>query len=228
MKALILILVLAAPAMGQTFDWTLANDPGFVCTSCASVSGSGMFTASPTMFASIQGNGYPILSLTGTLNGSAVSLGHGPAGGLGNLYFAPTLPIPWFASWYLTTSAGTFTLSQSDVPQPGTGQLLATPGGGASSPVAFTVTPYVAPTPKAPPTPTYSSNAGPTLAARGIGMGHVVFQRPAATAIAPRRTPIAIEVSVPAAIGVVVGVVEWQRHRRAARGRFDAVPAGRY
>lgn len=223
---LLAILAFAIPARAQSaWNFTLTDDPALCHTFC-NTTGSGMFTASPTLFQNIQGSGYPLLSLTGTLNGAALSLAPVPTSqpvqGIGNLFYLPSLPVGWFAPWYLNTTNGIYILSQTDVNHPGTGQSLIGPG--LSAPVSFTVTPYVAPVPtapapKAPPIPTFSSRP-PVLSS--TNSGPVTFQRASAPVV--RHQPVVVEVSVISAIATVVAIYEWRRHRTHA----DAYPAGRF
>lgn len=243
---LLLALFLCASGHAQgTYDWTLSDDPTFACSTCANVAGSGAFTVSPTLYSSIQGTGYPILSFTGTMNGAAVSLGTAPyTNGPTNLFYKSYLPVSWFAPLYFSTSQGMYVLTQSGDSHPGTGQFVTGPG--INTPVAFSVTlapdpapPKPVPTPApmpTPPTPTpppvrppFSINRPPPL----VSTNHapVTFQRtstfttPAITK-RPALNPVVIEVSVPAAVALVAGIIEWEHHRH--RERFDALPVGRY
>ena len=226
MKAILLcaIALFAASAHAQSvYDFTLTNDPALCGTFCNTTAGSGMFTVSPNLYQSIAGSGYPITSLSGTLNGAAMTLAPLPNGAvIGNLYYQSYLPISWFAPLYFSTSSGQWSLQQLGVDHPGTGQWLTAPNGSVTY-VAFTVTPVsrpTAPAPSAPPIPTYR----PPFSTSSSGLAPL--GRPTQSASSLRaRNPVLIEVSVPAAIATVVAIYEWEHHRR---GRRDAEPAGRY
>jgi hypothetical protein len=138
--ALVLSMASIAKAQTDEFGFTLTNDPSPDFSCCGTglpVIGSGIITvgaqAAPSILIQSSVLPFTILSLTGTFNGSAMSLAPNPypfsAGNLlstetpANGGLIPT-PVPFYAPLYFTADGSQWEIYQQDVPSPGTGEIL--------------------------------------------------------------------------------------------------------
>ena len=201
MKLLLIILLSALTCQAQSYNFQLVPDPS-VCgpTNCGPASGSGLFTVG-TPFTLDRFTVYPIIGLSGTLNGAAMSMLSG------GLYYAPVNQLPATAVLQFG-SAGTTWSTPLNVSQcPACGQSLF--GNNHHTPVLVLTQTMPAFTSRGPALP--GTNA-PT-----------VFLRPnPAAQNNARARDVALAIAIPIAARLALMGIDKLR----SRGKLNAQPSG--
>jgi hypothetical protein len=194
----------------SSYYWTLTPDPG-VCgmggVVCPQVYGYGQFEVSggrSTTF--LNETVYPMTMFEGAINGSSVGLMPGSTG----YFYTAVEPINPNFTLYMQSDFPVlkWNIQMTDFKHPGSGQTMYDYQTGMGISVAFSVSlvPHQV-IPGAPPAPT--------------------FFTPTRTVAPTRRAmnPVAIEISVPAAMAAGVTIYEILHHRG---GHREALAAGRF
>lgn len=213
----LVLLMLCVPRVHaqQTFDFTLTNDAAFCGAACSTVVGSGQFSIG-TAVTQVNMTLFPITSLSGTLNGQAVTLFAPPINSIAynssaNYFHTLAQPIAPFFPLLITNGTQLWNIQATDFNHTGSGQTMYDYAANQFTPVSFTAsdrfTSILQPTPGPPvtfstPTPAQINTALQKRAEINVGLA----------------------VGVPVAFAATMWVIHHEIHRQ----HRQALPAGRF